>query len=205
MNSKEQLSKKYIPVATDFPIWSRFFTVAPLIVVGTKEKKGYDLAPKHMATPIGESNYFGFVCTPRHSTYHNIKKTEEFTVSFPIANQISLASLTATPGQDDCTKSDYIIKTLPTIKATQVDALFLAESYLYLECELFKIIDDFDDYSFITGIINTAFVHADYLRVSEKDEQQQLKQHPLVAYIADGRFANISDTYNFPFPKDFRQ
>jgi hypothetical protein len=57
------------------PIWERCFTVAPLVLVGTREKDGsYDLAPKHMATPMGWQNYFGFVCTPRHRTYHNVRR-----------------------------------------------------------------------------------------------------------------------------------
>ena len=55
-------------------IWDHFYTVAPLVVIGTKENETYDLSPKHMVTPIGFSNYLGFVCTPRHRTYLNIKK-----------------------------------------------------------------------------------------------------------------------------------
>ncbi len=205
LDTKKELIEDFVPITTDFSIWQRFFTVAPLIVVGTKEEKGYDLAPKHMATPLGQSNYFGFVCTPRHATYHNIKSSGEFTVSFPKADQVALASLSASPRCEDSVKSEYLIKSLPTIKATSVDALFIAASYLYLECELFKIIDGFDDYSFITGTIKAVFVHPDYVRVSEKDEQLQIMQNPLLAYIAEGRFATISNTYNFPFPKDFKR
>lgn len=179
--------------------------VAPLIVIGTKEGKGYDLAPKHMATPIGPSNYFGFVCTPKHSTYHNIKKTGEFAVSFPLPDQILLASLGASPRCEDLAKVEHIVQSLPTTKTTIIDALFLTNSYLYLECDLFKIIDGFDTYSFISGKVKAAFVHKDYLRVSEKDEQQQINQHPLLAYISYGRFASISESFNFPFPKGFKR
>ena len=32
-------------------IWEHFYTVAPLVVIGRKEDQGFDLAPKHMATP----------------------------------------------------------------------------------------------------------------------------------------------------------
>ena len=73
----------YVNLELSKGVWDRVFTVAPLVVVGTKEKDGYDLAPKHMATPMGFGNYFGFVCTPRHGTYHNVKITRNFTVSFP--------------------------------------------------------------------------------------------------------------------------
>ena len=202
---EKKLQDNFVPITTELPIWNRFFMVAPLIVVGTKEGKGYDLAPKHMATPIGSSNYFGFVCTPNHSTYHNVKKEKEFSVSFPVPNQVLWASLSATPRQEDTLKSDTIIKSLPTLKATTIDALFIEESYAYFECTLFKIIDGFNEHSFITGKIKKAFVHTDYLKVSEKDEQQQIKEHPLLAYVAEGRFATIADTYNFPFPKGFKR
>lgn len=194
-----------MPLTTTSPIWDHFFTVAPLIIVGTKEGGGYDLAPKHMATPIGSSNYFGFVCTPNHSTYHNVKKNKEFSISFPLPDQVLLASLGASPRNTDLSKSDYILSTLPTLKATSIDALFIADSYLFLECELFKIIDDFDEHSFITGKVKTAFVHKDYLRVSERDEQEQINENPLLAYLAAGRFASIAQTYNFPFPKGFKK
>ncbi|NNJ88598.1 MAG: flavin reductase, partial [Eudoraea sp.] len=63
----------------------------------------------------------------------------------------------------------------------------------------------FDDNSLIAGKIKAAHVHTDYLRISENDEQEQLKTHPLLAYISHGRFAKISETYNFPFPKDFKR
>lgn len=194
-----------MPLTTTSPIWDHFFTVAPLIIVGTKEGAGYDLAPKHMATPIGSSNYFGFVCTPNHSTYYNVKKNKEFSISFPLPDQVLLASLGASPRSTDLSKSDYILTTLPTLKATFIDALFIADSYLFLECELFKIIDGFDAHSFITGKVKTAFVHKDYLRASEQDEQEQINENPLLAYLATGRFASIAQTYNFPFPKGFKK
>ena len=86
-----------------------------------------------------------------------------------------------------------------------MDALLVADSYLYLECELFKIIDGFDENSIITGKIKKAFAHNNYLCISEQDEQQHIKNNPLLAYIAFGRFAKIEQTYNFPFPKDFKR
>ena len=52
-----------------WPVWERVYMVAPLVLVGTREPDGrHDLAPKHMALPLGWQNYFGFVCAPRHST-----------------------------------------------------------------------------------------------------------------------------------------
>ena len=95
MNQSQE--EKLITLDTELPIWNQFYTVAPLVVIGTKEGDAYDLAPKHMATPLGRENYFGFVCTPRHSTYHNVKKEKAFTVSFPRPDQVILTSLAAWP------------------------------------------------------------------------------------------------------------
>lgn len=196
---------EFVPLDTSIPIWERIFTVAPLIVVGTKEEEGYDLAPKHMATPIGFDNYFGFVCTPRHGTYSNVKRTKEFTVSFPRPDQIITTSLSASPRHEGISKSQSILEALPLVKATSMDAPLVRDSYLYLECDLFKIIDGFGENSIIIGSIREAYVHKDYARFSERDEQQQIKENPLLVYVAMGRFASISETYNFPFPKDFKR
>ena len=80
------------------PVWDRFFWVAPLVLIGTQEPDGtHDLAPKHMAIPIGWENYYGFVCTPRHHTYANIQREGVFTVSYPRPSQLVLTSLAASP------------------------------------------------------------------------------------------------------------
>lgn len=124
------------------PIWHRFFWVSPLAVIGTLEPDGrIDFAPKHMVTPMGWDNYFGFVCTPRHSTYVNIERDGVFTVSMPRPDQVLLASLCAAPrcGGEDGDKP--VLDTLQTRPATVVKGSFLAQSYLFLECESYKIVD----------------------------------------------------------------
>lgn len=185
--------------------WDQVFTVAPLIVVGTKEGTDYDLAPKHMATPIGQSNYYAFVCTPNHSTYHNVKKTREFSVSFPIPDKIVLTSLSASPRCEDLNYKKSIVDILPTEKCESIDSVFFKDSYLFLECELVKIIDGFDNYSIIAGKIKEAFVNKDYIKVFDKEEYSQIYNNPLLAYIAYGRFARINETFSFPFPKGFKK
>lgn len=197
------MQKDFIELDVLHPIWSHFFTIAPLIIIGTKEEGGYDMAPKHMAMPIGFDNYFGFVCTPKHGTYQNVLQYKEFSVSFPLPDQVLLASISASPRIKGISKSDQIVAALPSIKANTIDALLVVDSYLHMECELFKIIDGFNKNSIITGKISAASVHPDYLKVSEKDEGEQLVKHPLLAYLAEGRFASVSNTFNFPFPKDF--
>ncbi len=195
----------WISLDTEQPIWGRFFMIAPLAVVGTREGEGYDLAPKHMLCPMGFDNYFGFVCTPAHGTYQNIREHGEFTVSFPRPDQTLITSLSASPRQGELPKSEQVVQTLPTCRATEVDALFLEQSYLMFECKHFKTIDGFGPNSLITGRIIRAHVDPDYLRVSEQDDQQRLYDHPLLAYVAEGRFARVAETFHFPFPKGFKR
>ena len=185
-------------------IWDHFYMVAPLVIIGSKENGNFNLAPKHMATPIGFSNYFGFVCTPRHTTYSNIKKEKKFTVSFVKPSQVVISSLAATPRteKNQCSKS--IITSLSTI-SSPTGNLFIEDSYVLFECELFKIIDGFDDYSIITGKIKNALVHKNFKIYSDMDEQMHLQENPLLGYIAQGRFASINETFKFPFPRNFQK
>ena len=186
-------------------IWDHFYTVAPLVVIGSIENEEYDLSPKHMVTPIGFSNYLGFVCTPRHRTYHNIKKEKKFTVSFVRPSQVLLTSLSAIPRCENNHFTKEIVKKIPTITTRRKDNIFIADSYVLFECTLHKIIDGFDDYSIITGKIEAAFVHKDYKIFSEVDQQKHIYDNPILAYIAQGRFASIKETFSFPYPKDFHR
>lgn len=195
---------KWVALDTSQPIWGRFFTVAPLVVIGTKEGEAYDLAPKHMVTPLGHDNYFGFVCTPKHATYHNVKKEKAFSVSFVTPNQVVLASLMATPRCDAEDKVSTVME-IPTQPAQKVDALMVKDAYLCLECRLDRIIDGFGDFSLITGKIIAAYVRKEALRLSEVDDNQVIEDMPLLAYLAYGRFATIKESTAFPFPKGFEQ
>lgn len=198
-----KLPEDFISLDISEPIWAHFFTVAPLVIIGTKEGVGYDMAPKHMAIPLGFNNYFGFVCTPKHRTYHNARIHEEFSVSYLHPKQIIQAAISASPRHDDISKSDEIVSALATVSGTRTDTLLMADSYARLECKLFKIIDGFDENCIITGRIIAASVHPDYYRITDNDEREQISEHPLMAYIADGRFASIKDTFSFPYPKNF--
>ena len=76
----------------------RVFTVAPLVLVATRDANGIDdIAPKHMATPLGWDSYFCFVCAPRHTTYANVASRGCFTVSYPGPESTVMASLAASP------------------------------------------------------------------------------------------------------------
>jgi flavin reductase (DIM6/NTAB) family NADH-FMN oxidoreductase RutF len=186
------------------PIWDRFFWVSPLTVVGTLEEDGTpNLAPKHMATPMGWQNYFGFVCTPRHSTYRNIERDGVFTVSMPRPDQIVLASLCAAPRCDDSAKP--VLEALQTRPATRVKGIHLAQSYLFFECELDRVVDGFGENSLVVGRIVEAAVAQDSLRTLERDGQDMIHNAPLLAYLQPWRFAAIEQTYSFPLPDGFER
>jgi flavin reductase (DIM6/NTAB) family NADH-FMN oxidoreductase RutF len=193
-----------VELDVDQPIWDRVFTVAPLIVVGTREPDGtYDLAPKHMATPLSWDNFFGFVCTPSHGTYKNIVREKAFTVSFPNPDQILLTSLAASPRCDDDTKSALVA--VPTVPATRVDGVLLENAYLFLECELDRIIDGFGSNSLIAGRIVAARVSAAALRGDDRDDQELLLNAPLLAYLPPARYVAIDRSNSFPFPSGMRK
>ena len=187
-----------------FPIWDRFFMVAPLVVIGSREPDGgYDLAPKHMVTPLGWENYFGFVCTPEHSTYQNIQRDGVFTVSFPNSDAVVLASLSASPRCSDDSKP--ALSALPRFAATMIDGEFLKQSTLFFECELDRIVDGFGVNSLIAGRIVSASISSAVARSMDVDDQDVISASPLLAYLAPGRYATIDRSCAFPFPAGFQK
>jgi flavin reductase (DIM6/NTAB) family NADH-FMN oxidoreductase RutF len=180
------------------PIWEQFFTVAPLVLIGTMEEDGDpDFAPKHMAFPMGLENYFGFVCTPRHRTFGNVQRTRCFTVSYPRPTDVAMTSLTAAPRCDD---DKPIVGLLQTFPARHIEGLFVEGSYLCLECEVTQIVDGFGDYSLIAGQVVAAHVDLAALRGTDKDDAELLLESPLLAYLYPGRLAVLGKTEGFPFP-----
>lgn len=194
-----------VSLNVDKPIWDRFFTVAPLVVIGTREKDGFDLAPKHLAMPLGWDNFFGFVCSPRHATYHNAREAEAFTVSFPRPNQVVLTSLTAVPRCDDENGSRPELQALPTLPAEVVDGVVLQDAYAQLECELLQVVDGFGVNSLIVGRVVAARVDRAALRESERSDGSLIGHAPLLAYVAPGRYATVEESRPFPFPAGFKR
>lgn len=198
----QRVHDNLLTLRDDAPIWDRVFTVNPLVVVGTREADGsFDLAPKHMAFPLGWENFFGFVCTPRHRTYHNVRREGVFTVTYPRPTQVVLASLAASPRESGGRKPS--LAALDTFPAREVDGVFLEDGYLFLECALDRVVDDFGDNALISGRILAAHVDHDYLRDVEKDDHDLIHASPLLAYLSPGRYAPISKSYSFPFPAGF--
>ena len=84
-------------------------------------------------------------------------------------------------------------------------SVFLEEGYVFLECNLERIIDGFGDNSLIVGTVIGAHVDEEALRLSDEDDGDLIHQAPLLAYLSPGRFANIQDSYAFPFPANFKR
>src|SRR5476651_569774 len=170
-----------IPLATDRPIWDRFFGVFPLVIVGSKDEKdgAYNLAPKHLAMPLGWENHYCFVCSPRHSTYHNIRRHGVFTVSYPRPSEVLLATLAAAPRCEDLSKPSLLV--LPTFPARQVEGGLVKGCYLFLECTIRSILDGFGPNSLIIGNVVAAAAREDAVRADERDEADQIFQSPLLA------------------------
>jgi flavin reductase (DIM6/NTAB) family NADH-FMN oxidoreductase RutF len=193
-----------VDIDTAHPIWDRFFHVAPLVLIGTLDENGSpDLAPKHMVMPMGWQNYFGFVCTPRHSTCGNVDRSGVFTVSYPRPDQVLQTSLSASPRLEDGDKP--VIDYLETLAAREVDGIVIDDAYLYFECRHFKTIDGFGENCLITGEIVAAYGDPGFIRASEHDDQELIHESPLFAYLAPGRFANIDRSNAFPFPADMKK
>jgi len=190
-------------IDTSRPVWHRFFTVAPLVLIGTSDPDGsHDFAPKHMVTPMGWQNYFGFVCSPSHSTCANIQRNGEFTVSYPKPSQVLHSSLAASPRLGG---HKPVLDYFTTFAAREVNAELIEEAYLYFECRHFKTVNGFGPNCLITGEIVAAYAEQEFLRSSELDDQELVHHSPLLAYLAPGRFATIERSNAFPFPAHMKK
>jgi flavin reductase (DIM6/NTAB) family NADH-FMN oxidoreductase RutF len=192
-----------VEISTETPIWERFFIVAPLVLIATKEGDGHDVAPKHLAMPLGWENFFGFVCSPRHSTYCNLNVHPEFTVNFPRPERILDVSMAAGRRLDD--RSKPTLAAVPVFPARTVDGVLVEGCALYLECELERVIDGFGENSLIVGRVVAASAAQDAVRGADVDDADLLRELAPLVYVAPGRFAAVRETYSFPFPIDFRR
>lgn len=192
----------YVDLELDEPVWERFFSVFPLVLVGTREEDGsHDLAPKHLAMPMSWDNYFGFVCTPRHRTYRNVQRTGEFTVSFPSPDQVLVTSLAASPRCGDGEKP--ALDALQVEPARAVDGVVVTAARVQLECRLERVLDGLGDNSLIIGKLVAARVDPAAARAMDRDDNELVNRAPLLAYLYPFRFAVIDQSQGFPMPEGF--
>ncbi len=185
------------------PFFEKLYTASSLVIVGTREADGSDdLAPKHMAMPLGPTGHFGFICTPAHSTYHNAKRAGGFTVNYPRPDSILEATLAAGPRESDGSKPS--IRGLDTVDAEVVDGPAIADAYGILECELDRTIPGFGSYELVIGTIVAKHADPAVYRGTETEPEMVLDSAPVLAYLYPDRFASISESQAFPFPEGFQ-
>jgi len=165
------------------PIRERFFTVAPLVLVATKEGASHDVAPKHLAMPPGWEIY------------------PDFTVSFPGTDLIMQASMAAAPRLGDGSKPS--VAAVPVFPARKVDAVLVQGCAVYLECTLGRVIDGFGENSLSVGRVVSASVPRAGLRGHDVDDAELLYRLRPFVYLAPGRVAEVRETRAFPFPAEF--
>lgn len=186
------------------PVWEQVYSVAPLVLVGSTEPDGsFDIAPKHMATPLGWEDHFGFICTSRHRTQRNIARDGEFSVTYPRPSHVLLAAISASPPRaDDPLPS---LEALATFPASRIQPPFVTGGYLFLECRLTRIIDGFGDASLIVGRIVAAHADEDACRATDRDDADLVFANPLLAFLPPDRYAVLDDSRSFPFPAGFKR
>lgn len=195
--------EELIELSVRAPVWERVFTVAPLVLVATKEGDRHDVAPKHLAMPIGWENFFGFVCSPSHATYRNLEAHPEFTVSFPGLDRLVQSSMAAGARLKD--RSKPTLAAVPVFPARRVDGVLIEGCSLYLECTLDRFVDGFGENSIVVGRVVAASASRAALRGHDVDDADLLHALRPLVYLAPGRVAEVYDTHAFPFPADFRR
>lgn len=187
-------------------LWQDCFMVHSLVMIGSREEDGaYNFAPKHLAMPMGFSRHFGFMGTPRKSTYQNVKREGVFTVSYPRPEQLIISSLSASMREEDYTKP--VIDQIPSVPARLVDGRLLEDAYLQLECRLTQILGDFEEWRLLVGEVVAAYIHDEAYRKygEDGDDGELIHRSPLLAYLHPNRFTEISDSRSFPLPKNFER
>ncbi|NGP88810.1 flavin reductase [Fodinibius halophilus] len=202
----DQEYEHMVDITGDPELWNRCYTVHSLVVIGSTEENGdYNFAPKHMSMPLGFGPYFGFMGTPRKTTYQNIEREKVFTVSYPSPDQLVFSSLMASRREADDSKP--VVDEIPTVEAQQIEGKFLKDSYFQLECKLSQILGKFGEWEIIAGEVVSAHVHKDALKREGHDisDDSPLQEHPLLAYLHPGRFSTIKESNVFPIPKNFKR
>ena len=188
-------------IEVDRHLWERVLSVAPLVLVGTREPVGgYDLAPKHRIVQLSDA-HFGFVCSARHATYRNAVRAQAFTVSWPHPGQVVMTAAASAPRCEDGDKKT--LGALPTLPATAVDGVLLEGARFAIECETDRIVGGFGDDELIVGRVVAAHADPDALRCAAQADDDLVRARPLLAYLHPSQFATVDHSTGFPFPKDF--
>ena len=72
--------------------------------------------------------------------------------------------------------------------------------YLFLECELDRIVDGFGDNALIVGRVVAARAEEATVRGDDREDDRVIHEAPLLAYLNPGRFAVVKESHSFPLP-----
>ena len=182
-------------------LFDAVFTVAALVLVGTTDADGTpNLAPKHMAMPIGWSDRYCFACTPRHGTHVNAERSGAFTVSYPTPDQAVLVGQAAAERSPDGARRE--LAALETIPASEVDGVLVGGAHAALECRLERIVDGMDDASLLIGRIVAAYAARGAARKRSRRRGRRPRASP-ARLRHPGRLSRIDRTTAFPYPARF--
>jgi flavin reductase (DIM6/NTAB) family NADH-FMN oxidoreductase RutF len=194
----------FVRLPVDGGLWERFHTVAPLVLVGTRDADGgFDLAPKHMAMPLSWDPWFGVVCAPAHRTWQNAVRTRVFTVSYLAPSHVVAGSLAAAPRLASGDKPS--LAGVPTVPARTVEGVLVAGAVVALECALERTVDGLGSNGLLVGRVVDAHASSEALVLEDRDPGEQLAQAPLLAYVHPGRVAVVERTHAFPYHAGFRR
>ncbi len=150
-----------LPVGPE--LWERVFSVAPLVLVGTKEGDGCDFAPKHMAMPLGWEGFYCFVCTPRARDLPEREGASAVHGQLPAAR----ADRGVEPRRRRSVRGRRRSRRWPPCRRSRarvVDGCVVEGCPFYLECELERIVDGFGPNSLIVGRVVAASAAREALR-----------------------------------------
>ena len=167
-----------------------FALPSPVWVVGTY---GEDDDPNIMTAAWGGICCSGPPCVtvslqkPR-ATYENIMKRKAFTISIPSSRQVAEADYAGLVSGKDTNK--FAMAALTAVKSEMVDAPFVGEFPLILECRLVQTVDLGVHTQFIGEIID---VKADYDVLDEKGVPSLEKVSPFVFSASDREYYAIGE------------
>jgi flavin reductase (DIM6/NTAB) family NADH-FMN oxidoreductase RutF len=94
---------------------------------------------------------------------------------------------------------------LPVFPAQVVSGVLVEGCSIYLECELEKIIDDLGPNSLLIGRIMAAHIQSRALRGEDREDNEIIREVPLLVYLGPGRFAVLDRSQGFPLPAGFKR
>ena len=138
----EDAAQRAIPIPVERPIWGRFFTVAPLVIVGTVEGEGYDLAAEAHGDAARLGQLLLLRLQPRAPDPGQRRADGRLHGQLPAPGRDPRRQ-PRRPPRAPRTSQSPALAAIRTFPAREVHGVLVEDSYLWLECELDRIVDGF--------------------------------------------------------------